>query len=521
MHTDPQLEAQLVRNFNRRGLMVGLAVVLIVLAVAGWYWQTTVAMVAIWRTSETFAHGALVFPIFLYLLWRQRAELAVVEVKPFPLALIGLGVLGLGWLVAELASTASPAQFAMVAMMPIAVWAVLGTRVLRLLAFPLAFLFFAVPFGEFLLPTLMSWTADITIAALRLTGIPVYREGLHFVIPSGRWSVVEACSGLRYLIASLMVGCLYAHLTYRSSLRRWVFVGVAILVPIIANWARAYMIVMMGHLSNNELATGVDHLVYGWLFFGVVVLAMFWIGARWREDDLPAPRPADLAGGGKGQATFDPRIGAVAALALIAAFAWKPVAATLAADSGVPVQFAPVDGANGWTALAQPSIEWKPRYQQPSAESAVAYRKGAAEAVIYVAYYRDQSQGSELISSLNELAPTSDRRWLQVAWGSKEVEMAGTRVKAATGEIRGADERFVVWHWYWVNGWMTSSSYVAKAALALSQLAGRGDDSAVIAVYALKENGTLRGDAVLEEFLRDMGSSIERALERTRSGGGA
>jgi len=39
-------------------------------------------------------------------------------------------------------------------------------------------------------------------------------------------------------------------------------------VPIIANWLRAYMIVMIGHLSGNKLAVGVDHLIYGWLFFG-------------------------------------------------------------------------------------------------------------------------------------------------------------------------------------------------------------------------------------------------------------
>ena len=65
---------------------------------------------------------------------------------------------------------------------------------------------FAVPVGEFLLPVFMEWTADFTVLALRLSGIPVYREGLQFVIPSGNWSVVEACSGIRYLIASLMVG---------------------------------------------------------------------------------------------------------------------------------------------------------------------------------------------------------------------------------------------------------------------------------------------------------------------------
>ena len=138
----------------------------------------------------------------------------------------------------------------------------------RVLAFPLAFLFFAVPFGEIFVPTLIDWTADFTVAALRFSGVPVYREGNHFVIPTGRWSVVEACSGVRYLIASLMVGTLYAAIAYRSARRRACFIVAAILVPIVANWLRAYMIVMLGHLSNNRLATGVDHIIYGWMFFG-------------------------------------------------------------------------------------------------------------------------------------------------------------------------------------------------------------------------------------------------------------
>jgi exosortase A len=145
-------------------------------------------------------------------------------------------------------------------------------------------LLFAVPFGEFLLPPLMEQTADFTVFALRATGIPVYREGLYFTIPSGNWSVVEACSGLRYLIASITLGFLYAYLTYHSIRRRAIFVVVSVIVPIVANWLRAYMIVMIGHLSSMKLAVGVDHLIYGWLFFGLVMLILFWVGSFWRED---------------------------------------------------------------------------------------------------------------------------------------------------------------------------------------------------------------------------------------------
>ncbi len=217
--------------------------------IVAWYWSTGGAMVRIWARSDTFVHGFVVPPIVLWLIWRQRSQLALLTPRPSWWTLAPLALAGFGWLLGELAAVNALSQFALTTLLVLTVPAVIGMRITRAVAFPLSFLFFAVPIGEFVMPQLMEWTADFTISALRASGIPVYREGLNFVIPSGSWSVVEACSGVRYLIASLMVGTLYAYLSYRSPRRRVIFMGFAILVPIVANWLRAYMIVMIGHLS--------------------------------------------------------------------------------------------------------------------------------------------------------------------------------------------------------------------------------------------------------------------------------
>ena len=158
--------------------------------------------------------------------------------------------------------------------------------------FPLLFLFFAVPMGEDLTPPMMEFTATFTVEALKLSGIPVYRDGLWFSLPSGNWSVVEACSGVRYLIAAFTLGFVYAYITYHTLWKRVLFVILSVVVPILANGLRAYMIVMIGHLSKMEYATGVDHLIYGWIFFGVVMFVLFWIGSYWQEEDRP-PRLDD------------------------------------------------------------------------------------------------------------------------------------------------------------------------------------------------------------------------------------
>ena len=87
-----------------------------------------------------------------------------------------------------------------------------------------------------------------------------------------------------------MVGTIYVAVAYRSTLRRALFIVASILVPIVANWLRAYMIIMLGHLSNNKIAVGVDHIIYGWIFFGVVMMLLFWVGSFWQEADRESGR---------------------------------------------------------------------------------------------------------------------------------------------------------------------------------------------------------------------------------------
>ena len=227
------------------------------------YSDTLIAMVTIWERSGTFAHAFVVPPICVWLVWRLRETLAQTRPQPVPWLLLPMALVALGWMLGRVAYANSVSHLAFTALLVLSVPAVLGWAVTRVIAFPLLFLFFAVPVGEALTPILMLWTADFVVAALRLTGVPVYREGQQFIIPSGSWSVVAACSGIRYLMASFMVGTLFAYLNYRSLKRRLAFVAVSIVMPIVANWVRAYLIVMIGHLSNNQLATGVDHIVYG------------------------------------------------------------------------------------------------------------------------------------------------------------------------------------------------------------------------------------------------------------------
>src|SRR4051794_15868540 len=114
-------------------VVAGIALIIAYVFVA--YLGTTESMVSIWRRSDTFAHGFLIVPIFLYLVWRERHALAVLRPAPFFPAVAGIVIAGLVAWVGEHVNSVSVPQFAMIAMVPLAIWAVFGTPVLRALGY--------------------------------------------------------------------------------------------------------------------------------------------------------------------------------------------------------------------------------------------------------------------------------------------------------------------------------------------------------------------------------------------------
>lgn len=492
-----------------------IAVMLAVLALFAFYWETIASMAAIWSRSETFTHGYLILPISLFLIWQRRHELARYTPAPDlrPVAL--LPVLGLVWLLAHYASVLVIEQLAMVAMIPVVVWAILGWQISWTLVFPLFFLFFAVPMGEELIPPLMDFTADFTVAMLQLTGIPVYREGTFFEIPSGHWSVVEGCSGVRYLIASVTLGFLYAYLTYRSPVRRIVFVILSFGVPIIANGLRAYMIVMIAHLSDMRLALGVDHFIYGWVFFGLVMLLLFWLGSFWREDDRRIEKTAiamtEIVTPSRAQGNSPWRAGAiVAALLLI----WPVLGYVHAAreDDVHVILKAPI-AHTVWQVSDEGATSWRPHYIGTDAALQQNYVSGARRVAVYLEYYRHQSQGAELINSQNYLVRQKDPVWRQVADAPRTISVQGRPLHIRQVKLRSMGQDLLVWYWYWMDGDYTTNHYLAKLWDAKAKLLGDTGDAAAIIIATPLGAEDKDADAVLADFVNAMEPAIKTSLD--------
>ncbi|MGR8920786.1 MAG: exosortase A, partial [Gammaproteobacteria bacterium] len=179
------------------------------------YYGTSADIVRVWYTSSTFNHCFLIVPIALFMIYERRDALTGLRPGVAPWALPFLALNGVLWLAGDLLAVAFFQHVALVGMIVTTTWLLLGTPVTRAILFPLAYLFFCVPEGEFLVPYLQDLTAEVLVTSLRATGMPVLIEGRHLTIPSGQFVVAEACSGINYLLATLAVGAMFAYLRYR------------------------------------------------------------------------------------------------------------------------------------------------------------------------------------------------------------------------------------------------------------------------------------------------------------------
>lgn len=516
-----------------RRALIAVSVYVIVLGII--YWPTLISMVDIWSRSGTFAHGFVIAPVSLWLIWQLRSELAALtpNVQPwFILPILGIGLL---WLMSSLVDVMVMQQLSFVLLLIFGVCALLGKEVASRLIFPLGFLLFMVPMGENLIPPMMDFTAASTVWMIRQTGIPVYQEGLYFSLPSGNWSVVEACSGIRYLIASITLGCLYAYLTYTSMTKRLIFVAISVVVPILANSVRAYLIVMIGHLSGMTLAVGVDHLVYGWLFFGVVIFLMFMIGGLFRDVE-PAGRSqgTDRVASEAGEyADADSESSFASLLPTdVSKKTGKPVylAAIMILTSSVVWPFIPPllservsaeDFAlalpvmpNGWQYQDDPQWQWEPLTTGADLTHKSFYGSGSTVIGLYINQYVNQTQGSELVNGLDQwiISELKEQQWHLLEQGKTEISILDQPVSIERARIKNSRSELLIWRWYRIGQYDTSNPYVAKILEALSKLTFRSTAAARLYVVTSVTESTDESSGNLQSFINQLSPELEIVL---------
>lgn len=482
---------------------------LTLIAMLAIYLPTASTIVSVWWRSPTFNHGFLVLPVTGWLIWLRRAHLATITPRPWPWGLLLLPALGAVWMVSAVASVSVVQQYCLVLMCIAAVTTMLGRPMAAAMAFPLFYTLLAVPFGEVLMPPLIDFTARFTVALLQLAGIPVFHENNFIALPSGNWAVADACSGLRYLIASLALGLLYACINYQRLLKRLVFIGISLVLPVLANGLRACMVVLIGHWSDMKLAAGVDHLIYGWIFFGMVMALLFWCGAYWR-DPAPVALPAIVRPGAA------PTRGVRIALAITALSAIWPLLAgwflRTPVDPAPSPTLALAPPPSPWHATPMRAGDWQMLHRGAPQRIAHNYSDGRRSVSLQLTWYRHQSEGAELLAPVRRTVVSGAPQWEEVAASRRDIVLGGRRMSVRQSVQQAASDKLLVWRWYRQDGVDTASPQLLKLLLAKAKLTGGKDAGAEMVIASAYDEQPAQAEHAMRELLSAMLPAIDQGL---------
>jgi exosortase len=245
---------------------------------AGLYGPVLIRMIVQWWQDPDYSHGFVV-PLFVgYVLYQRRHQLRQVPLEPSNLGLpVMIGAIGL-LLAGSLGAELFVARFSLLFLLAGMLLFLAGWKMLRAVAFPLAFLTLMIPlpaiiYNQVTFP-LQLLASRVSSNGLELVGVPVLREGNVLVLPNYSLEVVEACSGIRSLMSLIALAVAYGYFVEK---RNWVRITLVVLMVPIAVASNAMRVMGAGvltYLFGPRAAEGYFHLFQGWLIFVSAVACM-------------------------------------------------------------------------------------------------------------------------------------------------------------------------------------------------------------------------------------------------------
>jgi EpsI family protein len=283
------------------------------------------------------------------------------------------------------------------------------------------------------------------------------------------------------------------------------FMAACLVVPILANGVRAWGTIYAAQFIGVEKAAGFDHIVYGWIFFALVLAAV--IGGGWRFFDRPLDAPMIDVARIEVQPLLSrmagaciPASGALAGLGVLVAavMGWAVTADRLAAPLASAIDLPEVPGWHRVDYL--PSLWWEPRAGGADHRLLGRYADKNGQTVdVFYALYAGQGEGREA-GGFGEGALTPSSPW---AWQGNGPAFADARSERLLGH--GRIERLAV-TWYRTGMVTTGNNARLKLAVIADHLLLRARPTAMLIVSAEDRRGHSARETIAR-FLAATGST--------------
>lgn len=447
-----------------------IAFAALLLAIAAVFHEALFSMARQWFSSSVYHHGVVVAPISLWLIARREDRPTFTPDRAGLAALLPALLL---WIVSRAASVDLLGHIAVVLAVIAVTILVFGRAFAWRSAFALGFLFFMVPFGEELTPLLQDLAARSVAGALNLIGVETLREGVMLTVGAYRFEMEPSCAGLRFLLAALMLSALVSHLAFTNLRKRAFFIAAALVVALIANWLRAFLIVLIASATDRRIGVGPEHVILGWVFYSALVIAMIAIARRYQD------APAQTAPVNPARAPRDDRRALFAAALLIGAFAVWDLTIVSPVRASAPVSRLT---ASGYLAI-DAAESWRP--QAPGAQNTdtTFFADGARVITLAQAHFNADRRGAEIAGA--DVRAADGAHWRRLSTSRAQVRLAGKDASARFDLIENADgDRLVAARLYRLGDRLIASPVTLKLEIAARRLTGRTSEGDAIFIAA-------------------------------------
>jgi exosortase len=232
-----------------------------------------------WAVDPDYSHGFLIPIIAGYLIWKKKDIFSSLTVRP---EIWGLPVLILGLILLIIGKTGGilfTMNLSFLIVLLGALLSLVGRNLTKTILFPLTYLIFMIPlpavlFNELTFRLRLLGTT-LSTKAISLIGIPVLQEGNIIHLSNASLQVVDACSGLRFLITLLALSVLVGYFTQKSTWKRLCLGLLTIPIAIISNAFRITLSGVLAYKYNLDIAEGFFHTYSGVLVFVVAFTLLF------------------------------------------------------------------------------------------------------------------------------------------------------------------------------------------------------------------------------------------------------
>lgn len=453
----------------------------IVLLLLWFYWPVLVGLGNSLITSEDYSFGLLLPFVSGYIVYLKWPNLRRQVWHP---SWIGLIIVAFGFVIYIMGDLASAFYFPPVSFLVVVtglLWLVGGLGLVRELTFPLVLLFFMIPLPAMVMKTLtvplQLISSQLATGMLQGIGIPAVRQGNLIDLGVRQLQVVDACSGLRYILSLSALGFIYCYFYQR---RIWkAFILLIFLVPA-AILANTFRVAAMGIFP--ALQTGFWHSFSGWLIFvfcfGLLAL-LNWL-LNYLEPPLSSTAAATPASALTPQAvsrrSLTPYLVAALVVIVVAGqmafkLAHAPSVPLLQSFDNFPLKLGPYQGGRNYLDEVVAKAVGADAYFEAEYGS-----PAQGEISLWIAYFESQSEKVEgrIHSPLICLTGSG---WHILE--SKIVDVApGLPVRYLLVE-KGA-VRAVVYYWYLQQGNWLASEYSSRLFMGWNGLFKRRNDGAIV-----------------------------------------